>query len=82
MRMKPLSNRDDPTGFLSLFRLASMDRFGDPSGNIQGRGRWHHGKKRGPGRRNSGSRNPAGSKLWNKCPEKRSFEVFDSTSGE
>lgn len=49
--MRVLSDKQDPTGFLNLFRLASMDRFGDPSGHIQGRGRWEHGRKKGPGRR-------------------------------
>lgn len=48
--MKKLPRQEDPTGFLNLFRMAAADRFGDPSGNINGRGRWHHLKKKGPGR--------------------------------
>lgn len=52
MRMRPLKSKDDPSGFLNLFRLASMDRFGDPSGFIQGHGRYGNHTKRGPGRRN------------------------------
>lgn len=63
MRMSSLPKREDPTGFLNLFRLASMDRFGDPSGYIQGRGRWHHGRKKGPGRRHDISELPKGAKL-------------------
>lgn len=59
MRMNVLPRKEDPTGFLSLFRMAAMDRFGDPSGVIQGRGRWHHPRKAGPGRRNTAP--------WNDC---------------
>jgi hypothetical protein len=55
-RMELLPRKEDPTGFLSLFRMAAMDRFGDPSGVIQGRGRWHHPRKAGPGRRNTSAR--------------------------
>jgi hypothetical protein len=49
--MMLLKAEKDPTGFLSLFRFASAQRFGDPSGHIQGRGLWHHGTKAGPGRK-------------------------------
>jgi hypothetical protein len=61
--MMPLKPKDDPTGFLSLFRFAASQKFGDPSGNIQGRGRWHHGRKAGPGRRHDVSEGGKGRKL-------------------
>lgn len=48
--MKPLNRKEDPTGFLNLFRAAASHLFGDPNGYIQGRGRWHHDTKKGPGR--------------------------------
>jgi hypothetical protein len=48
--MKPLTRKEDPTGFLNLFRMAASDRFGNPAGVIEGRGRWGHHTKAGPGR--------------------------------
>jgi hypothetical protein len=62
-RMMVLSKHEDPTGFLNLFRMASADRFGDPSGVLHGRGRWPNLTKAGPGRRRTGPWNSAGSKL-------------------
>ncbi len=52
MRLLPF--KEDPTGFLNLFRGAAADRFGDPSGFLRGRGRWPHHTKSGPGRRRAG----------------------------
>lgn len=69
--MDQLSRKHDPTGFLNLFRHAASMMHGDPSGEIHTRGRWHSPTKAGPGRRHEGARNPAGSKLWKACPEKR-----------
>lgn len=54
--MRQLKRTEDPTGFLSLFRMAASDRFGDPSGRVQGRGVWHHPRKAGPGRFNDSAR--------------------------
>lgn len=75
MRMHSLSVKEDPTGFLNLFRLASMDRFGDPSGHIQGRGRWHHGSKKGPGRFNDRI-TKAQSKLRSNADTRNPFAVL------
>ena len=49
--MMPLKRKDDPTGFLSLFRFEASTRFGDPSGHIHPRGKYEHRSKKGPGRR-------------------------------
>lgn len=69
--MRQLTRKEDPSGFLTLFRHAASMMHGDPSGTIHSRGRWHSPTKKGPGRRHEGARNQAGSKLWGKCPEKR-----------
>ncbi len=81
MRMHSLPVREDPTGFLNLFRLAAMDRFGDPSGYIQGRGRWHHGRKKGPGRRHDTSELPKAAKTLSELRKdaftRNPFEVLE-----
>lgn len=57
--MKQLSRKEDPTGFLNLFRHEASMRFGDPAGRIQGQGRQPNLTKKGPGRRRIGP--------WNDC---------------
>jgi hypothetical protein len=57
--VKRLPEKQDPTGFLNLFRYAAAMRFGDPSNVVRGRGRWHHPTKSGPGRRHEGAWNPS-----------------------
>lgn len=57
--MRQLPRREDPTGFLNLFRMAASDAFGDPKGKIHGRGKWPHLRKAGPGCRRTGP--------WNHC---------------
>jgi hypothetical protein len=56
--MRELKRKEDPTGFLNLFRHAAALAFGDPSGFVRGRGRWPHHRKAGPGRRPAGPWNP------------------------
>jgi hypothetical protein len=78
--MRVLSDKQDPTGFLNLFRLASMDRFGDPSGHIQGRGRWEHGRKKGPGRRAKAG--TVRGEMRSSAVERNPFMVVDVTARE
>lgn len=74
--MKHLTRKEDPTGFLNLFRHEASMRFGDPSGLIYSRGKWHHECKRGPGRRHVRGVNGAslnGSKHLHSSPTPRGW---------
>lgn len=57
--MRQLKRKEDPSGFLNMFRYTAAMMFGDPRGNIQGQGRQPNLTKAGPGRRRTGK--------WNDC---------------
>jgi hypothetical protein len=61
--MKRLTNKTDPTGVFRLLQRIAVARYASPNGKIQGRGRWPHGTKAGPGRRNASHSHPTGTKL-------------------
>lgn len=58
--MRRLKRKEDPTGFLNLFRYAASMRFGNPVGVIEGHGRYASPTKKGPGRRPEISRQQHG----------------------
>jgi hypothetical protein len=58
-----LTKRTDPTGVFRLLQQVAKDRFADPAGIIQFRGKWPHKRKAGPGRRAADHSHPTGTKL-------------------
>lgn len=56
--MRRLTRKEDPTGFLNLFRDEARARYSDPRGVIQGAGRQPNLTKAVPGRRRTGPWNP------------------------